>query len=211
MTIISHQKKLAFIHIQKTGGTSISEGLQKYLSEGERKQCSPSNLYKHMTKKQILQKLPKDEAEKYIFFTVVRHPITLLFSLYNFVRDVCRDHPLHKMCTRMSFDRFVSVICGKDEESKKLGKISNPIVNTLLQHGQHVFFDRETTVIHFENLRHEFQDFCTNVLNIDRVELPHINSSSLISDPSLVPCTQETRNLVYEKFKKDFELLGYTI
>lgn len=206
MTIISHDKRFVFVHIPKTGGTSVSDALRPFLSEQEWINTQPPRLYKHLTKSEIVKKLPSREQNDYTFFTVVRHPMTLLFSLYNYCRFVYTKNPLSPLCQKIDFTCFVRAVCGKDDD---LERIRYHIVNNLLRYGQHVYMDERTTVLRFENLNDDFQRLCIDILKIGPVGLPHGNASTQVDDPLLVPCDDETRRMVYEKFRTDFELFGY--
>jgi len=114
------------------------------------------------------------------------------------------------LCSHTDFTRFANIICEKDGDARaELSKIRNPIVNTLLKHGQHMYMDDKTIVLRFEDLDADFRRLCTDVLKIEPIDLPQVNASKHVRDPSQVPCTEETRRMVYDKFKKDYELFGY--
>ncbi len=89
--MISHSKKFIFIHIPKTGGTSIEHMLRKYgvLLQGNGN--FDSVYYKHATAQAIKQMLG-DEYNKYFKFTFMRNPLDWIVSNYAFNRGLARPY-----------------------------------------------------------------------------------------------------------------------
>ena len=86
--MISHTNKFIFIHIPKTGGTSVEAALADYgkLLQG------PGNFhsiyFKHIPATR-LQAMMGDEYENYFKFSIVRNPWDWLVSMYEFCRGFC--------------------------------------------------------------------------------------------------------------------------
>jgi hypothetical protein len=96
--IISHSRKFIFIHIHKTGGTSIERALDPHLTWndlilggsrfGEQIQAPYAKKYglnKHSSVSDIESICGPDILEQYYVFSLVRHPLARLCSMYNFV------------------------------------------------------------------------------------------------------------------------------
>ncbi len=83
---ISAQYKCIFVHIPKTGGTSIEHALGMYQLNGERGQQD------HRTIAKIKEDLSEEQFESYFKFSFVRNPWARVVSWY---RNVMRD-PLHQ-------------------------------------------------------------------------------------------------------------------
>jgi hypothetical protein len=96
--IISHSRKFVFVHIHKAGGTSVEQALDPYLAWndlilggtpfGERIQGpykKKFGLSKHSTMTDIESVCGKELLENYFVFSLVRHPLTRVCSIYNFV------------------------------------------------------------------------------------------------------------------------------
>lgn len=222
MPVISKRFKFVFIHIPKTGGTSVTTALEPYLTPEERA-ISDFKKTPHLTKSQILKEYP-DVDETFRFFTVVRHPLNALYSFYCYTRKT--SHAFSRASKNMSFDQFALSICG---ENGKGGdpKILNIRFLPLLWHGQHFYIQDDhniskakniptTKILRFEDLKNEFEAFCKDVLFVREglsshpVQLPHVNATSEITlRPENVPCSANTRDIVFLRFRKDYELFGY--
>ena len=96
--IISHSRRFIFVHIHKAGGTSVEQSLDPYLAWndlvlggspfGERIQGpykTRFGLSKHSTVAEIESVCGAQYLEDYFVFSVVRHPLARLCSVYNFV------------------------------------------------------------------------------------------------------------------------------
>jgi hypothetical protein len=96
--IISHSHKFIFVHIHKTGGTSIEQGLDPHLAWndlilggsrlGERMQpfyAKKFGLGKHSTVSEIESVCGSKYLDDYYVFSLVRHPVARMCSMYNFV------------------------------------------------------------------------------------------------------------------------------
>lgn len=95
--IISHSHRFTFVHIHKTGGTSIERALDPHLAWydlilggspfGEQLQqpyAERFKLHKHSSVADIEQLCGPKYIEQYFLFAVVRHPVARACSLYNF-------------------------------------------------------------------------------------------------------------------------------
>ena len=96
--IICHSRKFIFVHIHKTGGTSIERALDPHLAWndlilggspfGEKIQqpyAKKFGLNKHSTVAEIERVCGRELVENYYVFALVRHPLSRMCSMYNFV------------------------------------------------------------------------------------------------------------------------------
>jgi hypothetical protein len=96
--IICHSHRFVFIHIHKTGGTSIERALDPHLAWndlilggskfGEQIQGPYTKKYglsKHSSVSDIEKICGRALVENYYVFSLVRHPLSRLCSMYNFV------------------------------------------------------------------------------------------------------------------------------
>jgi hypothetical protein len=96
--IISHSRRFTFVHIHKTGGTSLERALDPHLAWydlilggspfGEQLQqpyAARFKLHKHSSVAEIERICGPEYVDSYYLFAVVRHPVARACSLYNFV------------------------------------------------------------------------------------------------------------------------------
>lgn len=96
--IICHSRKFIFVHIHKTGGTSLENALDPHLAWndlilggspfGEKIQQpyqKKFGLNKHSGIADIERICGRDVVDNYYVFALVRHPLTRMCSMYNFV------------------------------------------------------------------------------------------------------------------------------
>lgn len=95
--IISHSHRFTFVHIHKTGGTSMEHALDPHLAWydlilggsafGEQLQkpyAARFKLHKHSSVSEIESICGAEFVDSYYLFSVVRHPVARACSLYNF-------------------------------------------------------------------------------------------------------------------------------
>lgn len=100
--IICHSRKFIFVHLHKCAGTSLTDALRPFLSDGDLTICgrddpsqssgelatSTSELRKHSTALQISRAVGEETWSSYFKFAFVRHPLDRLVSLYEFFNRV---------------------------------------------------------------------------------------------------------------------------
>ena len=111
--IISSSKEFIFIHLEKCGGTSVESSLQPYLAWydmiigstgfGETIQTAyferysieevkQNMLWKHSTATDICRFVGLDQWDMFKKIAVVRDPVEIVISLYNFSRTISKYH-----------------------------------------------------------------------------------------------------------------------
>jgi len=208
---ISKQYKCLFIHIPKTGGTSIEAALGilgnwkvedrdhlfgKIQSEELKNYGYISHFLQHLTYEQCHNITPVDKS--YTSFSFIRNPWDKMVSIYSNL-----DNNLASMAklqginlNELSFTEFI-------EATENLEHIH------LVPQYKFIYSRKEKLCIdfigRFESFQKDFNALCKK-LKI-KIELPHINRSQhrLYRDYY----TQKTKNIVAKKYKKDIELFGY--
>jgi hypothetical protein len=121
--IISHSRKFTFVHIHKTGGTSVERALDPCLAWydlilggsafGEKLQepyAAKFKIHKHSTVADIETICGAEYVDNYYLFAVVRHPLSRACSLYNFAASTldkwANKHgiPLGKVASHITED-----------------------------------------------------------------------------------------------------------
>ena len=192
--MISHKKKFIFVHINKTGGTSIEKALSQYAKPiGKKKhQFLLKECKKKPSKRPILNN-KKDPHYSYFKFAIVRNPWEKMVSTY-FWRK-----PLSKW-QNISFKKWV--MC-----SKKPSMLTNLAFYNQLDW----ISDRSGNVCvdyigRFERLQESFDVICKKI-NIPPQKLPHKNK--LKYDHYSSYYDKEIVEFVATHFKKDIDYFGY--
>jgi len=175
---ISFEHNFLFVHIPKTGGTSVRSALRPYQSDVAsalpnvllRRLGVNVNHYlgsyrslqfrKHERIKTVARRLPSDVYESLFKFCFVRNPWDLLVSNYSYVKST-KNHKRHRRTSTMTFAEFIEFAIAKEIGFQK------PIVSDTK--GQ-LMVDH---VGKFETLTEDFQSIVSKI----EVEatLPHLN------------------------------------
>ena len=208
---ISKKYKCLFIHIPKTGGTSIEAALGilgnwkiedrdslfgEIQSEELKNYDYISHFLQHLTYEQCQNITPVDK--NYRSFSFIRNPWDRMVSIYSNM-----DNNLVSMAKRqkinlndLSFTEFIETI-------DKLEHIH------LVPQYKFIYNKKEKLCIdfigRFESFQKDFNALC-NQLN-KKIELPHINRSQ--HKPYRDYYSQKTKKIIAKKYKKDIELFGY--
>lgn len=121
--ILSRARNFIFVHIPKTGGTSLALALEdrahrddiligdtpKALRrKGRIKALSAKGrLWKHSTLADLDGALSPDELERMFVFTLVRNPWDRMVSYYHWLRAQGFDHPAVTLAKAQPFETFV--------------------------------------------------------------------------------------------------------
>ena len=190
--MISDKNKCIFIHIPKTGGTSIESVL---LGVDEFKTGSD-----HATISELINR--GVDIDQYFKFTIVRNPITRIFSVWNyyvqggnqgsdlvFKRDIPKN--FHAFCE--------TYLIKKNKEFFGMNTLRDQVdfitvYNTL----------RMDIILSFEMLEKEYK-YIKNKLFLG--DLPHTRKTKYIQ--SFHDVSDETKLLISVMYKRDFKILGY--
>jgi len=206
--VISHDHKFIFIHVPKTGGTSIENALGL---SGPR----------HNTALEYLNHYP-EIWESYFTFSFVRNPWDRLFSYYNFRRRIRQLEAENTLTFKEWLVRIAELV--KSENHKRLNvefaprlgvgtieknhaegwrvKLDNALYMLTDEHGKVIvdFIGR------FERLQQDFDIVCDK-LNIAPRKLPCTNKSQ--HDPYWKYYDGDGEKIVAELCQKDIALFGY--
>lgn len=215
---VNHNYEIIFIHIPKTGGTSIESFFE--MTEPENLSFSRWDLdhAAFMEKYKDISGLPEihyepqhyvpgvlkkliPEYDNYFSFSFTRHPYTRLLSEYYWLRNKQVDsvndfnaHDFHEWCVS-----FLSLINSSHKE---------PQVNYI--------DDSIHFVGKFENLSEDFELLKLKLLNfspdfdpIKDKALEQLNSTGSDKNKLIPYLLIETKQLIYSVYKSDFDVFSY--
>jgi hypothetical protein len=208
MTI--EEYKTIFVHIPKNAGSSI----ENYFAKGNLKLTR--QIGKHDSIYEIKKKFP-DLYNSYRKFAVVRSPYDRMLSWFFFLKKWLNESGDYIV----EFNKWIKNPSNFQHTIYRLIKKNVTMINKMqgywfddvvdefylgdpanFLNPQYTWIDNTVTVIKYEKLNSELNDFFGEEIN-----LPMINKSDY--DHSLNYYNEESLDIVYEKYKEDFEKFNY--
>jgi hypothetical protein len=214
---ICHNKKLIFIHIPKTGGTSVEKSigttsLENLYSERRCLYSAPEILEKfesteqnkikfitpqHLTASQLKTVVGDKLFASYQKFTIVRNPFDRLVSEYRYV--ISDNGNMHqKLFRNLSFNEFVN-------KSLSLPNFARYAVFDNHLTPQVEFIDPLRASKKFKIFKYEEIENVFEWLNVEPLWLRKSNNRK----PWEEYYTTELKELVYNFYKEDFKKFDY--
>ena len=216
--LISYSRNFLFVHIAKTGGTSVRAALRRYrwggwysvplgLASLANQITRPRHKLglkfpRHAKAVAALEMLPTDVYQGFFKFAIVRNPWDLQVSSYHHIH---REKP-EVLAGVTSFEDFLKLKFDPERDYDFMLDISAE-----LQHEYLV--DLQGNVIvdfigRYENLQVDFCSICQRI-GIPAPELPHLRRAEDRRDYRSY-YTDELAELVAHHYRRDLEILGYT-
>jgi len=177
-----------FIHITKTGGTSITEVVGRVFR-------------KHLTVKEVIKYIGRKKWDNAYTFTVVRNPWAKVVSQYKFRTKTNKSKMKEKPIT---FKNWVIKVFKENDEYYYNCRplIFAPQVDWLKNNEGIIDIDK---ILQFENLSEEFSEVAEHI-GIDS-DLPHLNSTKKSKYQDYYD--EETKKIVANWFWEDIETFDY--
>ncbi len=205
--LISFSHRFIFVHVQRTGGSSVIRTLEPY---GYRAPLTPvskllsrTGLMKdpkkivfrtHETARRVRSLLPAGMYEEFLTIAFVRNPWSWLVSLYELFRKGPR-HRHHKIVSKMKdFREYV------DWEADRNSRFQYPLI---IDSGGEIIIDY---LGRYERLQDDYAGLCKR-LDIDVAPLPRENRRTFRDYREYYD--DDTRAKVAEYWRRDIDLLGY--
>lgn len=197
--MISHELQFIFVHIPKTGGSSVTYHLRKYSSDpitvsnsrvGKKQgigvdRCRPFK--KHAGAERLRRLYGNKIFRSYFKFSIVRNPYDRMLSFYCYKYQLKKgDHGKLNICA----DHFAAFVAEQ-----------RPQRSYLARHKVHL--------VRFENLVADLNklEVFEGVITFD--DLPVFNASANSNWDWRKTYTPEMRDVVYQRHRGDFKTFGY--
>ncbi|MCC5811259.1 MAG: sulfotransferase family 2 domain-containing protein [Ectothiorhodospiraceae bacterium] len=215
--LISYSKNFLFVHIAKTGGTSVRAALRKYrwggwysvplwLASAASQMTSPRHKLglkfpRHAKAIAALEMLPTEVYNNFFKFVVVRNPWDLQVSSYHHIRrekpqvlegvKTFEDFLKRKFDPERPFDYMLDISAERQHEYI-VDLQGNVIVD---------FIGR------YENLQADFDAICQRI-GVARIALPHLRKANDRKDYRDY-YSDALAELVADHYRRDLDILGY--
>ena len=188
--MINSQHKFIFIHIPKTGGTSIEKAFNQH-----------PVVQKHRTMTQYENMLHAN-IDQYFLFSVIRNPWDRMVSYWNWRQGKYWAPIDGKMSIFSEWLRYITSLDLNKESSNDFKMAISSQFTSLKNKNNKIIVD----LIRFENLQNDFDTVCEKI-GIPQQQLPHYNKTNHKHYTEYY--TNETKQIVAEKYAKDIEYFGY--
>jgi len=213
--IISYCHNFIFFHIAKVAGTSVKEVLEEYCQYPEKFKIKRPPKYKggkknpffemwvstifHAKAKDLILDIPIDIWKNSFKFCFVRNPWDWQVSWFHFLLTLKHDV------------RYKNLTDNFEQYLIWLSKTKNPYPRGAVKFQKDVITDDNNNFLvnfvgRYENLENDFSYICKTI-NVNK-SLPHLNKTK--HKDYRYYYNDKTMVLLYEIFKDDIELFGYT-
>lgn len=185
--IISRGRRYIFVHMPKTGGTSLALALEARAMKDDimlgdtpkaarrsrrvRGVAASGRLWKHSRLVDIYGLVSQEQIESFLAFTLVRNPWDRMVSYYHWLQDQSFDHPAVELSKQVGFSAFLNA-----PETIEALRNSGLRSYTCDRHG----VEQGDLFIRLEHLAADIAPLEDHLgFNLD---IPHVNSSERHAD-----------------------------
>jgi hypothetical protein len=144
MTIVNNTYRFIYLHVPKTGGTSLKLYLDRFSRSGdicltkgvhsEPAHGRKAELRKHSSARDVSQYLGAAEFDRYFRFSVVRNPFERANSIFHFLKFKFRSWPKSRIMDR--FETVDDLVVSRFFRQPGPGGIFEPQTSWLMLDGQ---------------------------------------------------------------------------
>ena len=194
--MITKEYRVIFIHIPKNAGTSICN----FLQEKQTSICIQPKLHSDIN--DIKNKFPQ-AYKNYRKFAIVRNPYDRMVSWFSYLKESAENSGFDmSLMYPTEFNEWIKDPFKYWLPHGKLNIDENGKYSLRFLECQHTWVDNTVTILKYEDLEQELNNFFK-----EKINLPIINKSK--RDDYMEYYNQKTLNIVYERYKEDFEKFNY--
>tara|TARA_B110000444_G_scaffold252966_1_gene283054 strand:- start:5558 stop:6121 length:564 start_codon:yes stop_codon:yes gene_type:complete len=183
--MISHTHNFIFIHIPKTGGSSIDDVLKKYVRRWV--------LHEYLYPDAVYKAQKRNGFKNYFSFCFVRNPWDKIVSQYHFNRE-------YFGMENYTFEEYVHAF----NEGKRISWFNPDFLSWMTDDEGNVLMD---FVGRFEKLQEDF-DYVCDQIKIPKQELPHhVKTEDRLHYTEYY--NQETQQIIADNYANDIKYFNY--
>jgi chondroitin 4-sulfotransferase 11 len=196
-----NKRKIIFLHIPKTGGTSVEQALNLVYKKDGYGINDNKKAMQHYDWHEYKKHIGNEKYDKYYKFTISRNPYDKVVSDYFWLKNVAKI--TNDNFQKKSFDEYLNY-CEHI--------VKNKLYNLTIYHDhfkpQHRFiFDNNNKLMINKILRFENFEYVTKFVNTRyNTNLKHLNDNK--SKKNII-LNDIQKNKIYDIYKNDFILLKY--
>lgn len=173
------QAKCINIHIPKTGGTTITQALQKHFGELGQKKYYRTQIDKHAKAMEVKELVGDRVWEDFFTFAFVRNPYDLMVSSYHWwVQKTENQKILYRGFNQLDVENVKGMSSFSDFISSKYGKLINEYQGECFDW---ISDENENVIVDFigktETIDEDWAKICKK-LDIPHTSLPHRNKTN---------------------------------
>lgn len=197
---IDSKRKILFIHIPKTGGSSIENALNLHpnqVTDAKEYLSGTGKHLQHLTYNEICSLKSKDEIFNFNKFCIIRNPIDRFYSEFRWRKKI--RHPIVENRNILDFANLL-----------KEKKIEDTLKNECHYRFQSDYFykdkkpSNEIVVFRFENGMKVIEEWLGDVANI-KVNIPHKNKTDNKNELK----DKKVDKIIEFIYEEDFKKIGY--
>lgn len=200
--MIINSQKFIFVHIPKTGGTSVEKLFDSSFYGWDEKH----NLWKQHCSIHQMQSLYGIDIDNYYKFSIIRNPWDRAVSDYKWWTRP--SSPFFDFLKSTTLEDYLLIRHGYEKINHlrdKTGRADHFYAQySFIEIDEHNYMDR---IIRFENLQQDFNIVCDEIGG-RRQQLPHTNKTNRQHYSEYY--NQKTIDIVSQKYRKDIEYFNYT-
>lgn len=190
-------KPFAFIHIAKSGGSSITKTLANYIGEPREKYRNGKTKFLRASAIPIYL----DEPDNYFKFTIIRNPFSRTVSFYHYKQQI--RQPPHNLSLDITFEDWI-------EKYKGYREIPHMHTSLCIMNFRKLVISYWLDFIgRLETINNDWRIICEKLeINPDECRLMHDKQSNHKHYQEYY--TNKTRQTIQDYFEVDLKLFGYS-